>query len=214
MLTAVRNVAAETLGTFLFVFAIITAIANAGALTPFAVGLALMVLVYAFGHISGGHFNPAVSLGALVRGALGLRDFAFYVLGQAIGAALAVALAALVVPRATTAIEVELLPAFIAELVVTFTLVTVVLNVATSRDHPNNSFYGLAIGGTVLVGALAVGPVSGGGFNPAVALGLALNGTFAWSNFWLYLLAPLLGGLLAGLVFRALNPEDRITQEA
>ncbi|WP_125099150.1 MIP/aquaporin family protein [Leucobacter chromiireducens] len=214
MLTVARNVAAETLGTFLFVFAIITAIANAGDLTPFAVGLALMVLVYAFGHISGGHFNPAVSLGALVRGALSARDFVFYVVGQAVGAAVAVAVAALVVPPATEAVQIDLLPAFVAELVVTFTLVTVVLNVATSKDHPNNSFYGLAIGATVLVGALAVGPISGGGFNPAVALGLAINGTFAWSNFWLYLLAPLVGGLLAGLVFRALNADDRITQEA
>ena len=210
MTTVVRNTAAEALGTLLFVFAIITAIANAGELAPFAIGLALMVLVYAFGHISGGHFNPAVSLGALVRGALSARDFACYVVGQAAGAALAVLLAGLVVERPTASAEIELAPAFVAELVVTFLLVTVVLNTATSRNHPGNSFYGLAIGGTVLVGALAVGPVSGGGFNPAVALGLAINGTFAWGSMWLYALAPLLGGLLAGLVFRALNPQDRI----
>jgi aquaporin Z len=84
-----------------------------------------------------------------------------------------------------------------------------VLNVATSKDHPNNSFYGLAIGFTVLVGAFAVGGISGGVFNPAVFVGTAIVGMFAWSTIWVYFLAQLLAGVLAGLTFRALNPADR-----
>lgn len=204
----VRKVAAEILATLLFVFAILTAVADAGDFAPVAIGIALMVLVYAVGHISGGHLNPAVSLGAWIRGALSAGEFLTYVVGQAIGAILGALLASAIVSLPAEAAQIETLPAFLAELLFTFILVFVVLNVATSQDHPNNSFYGLAIGGTVLVGALAVGSISGGGFNPAVALGLSFAGVFAWSNFWLYLLAPLIGGALAALAFRLLNRDD------
>ena len=85
----------------------------------------------------------------------------------------------------------------------------VVLNVATSKDNDGNSFYGLAIGGTVTAGAIAVGGISGGGFNPAVALGLAVHGEFAWSNMWVYAVAPLVGAALAGIAFRLLNTHDK-----
>jgi aquaporin Z len=203
-----RKATAETLATLLFAFAILAAVADAGEFAPIAIGLALMVLVYAVGHVSGGHLNPAVSLGALIRGAMTPGEFAVYVIGQAIGAILGALLASTVVALPAEAVQLDTLPAFIAELVFTFILVFVVLNVATSKDHPNNSFYGLAIGGTVIVGAFAVGSISGGGFNPAVALGLSVAGVFAWSNFWLYLLAPLVGGALAALVFRLLNKDD------
>jgi aquaporin Z len=84
-----------------------------------------------------------------------------------------------------------------------------VLNVATSKDHPNNSFYGLAIGFTVMVGAFAVGGISGGVFNPAVALGGTAMGLFAWSVFGIYLVVQLVAGAVAGLVFRGLNPDDK-----
>jgi len=87
-------------------------------------------------------------------------------------------------------------------------LAFVVLNVATSKDHPNNSFYGLAIGFTVLAGAVAVGGVSGGAFNPAVAFGASIMGLIAWANIWLYLVGCLAGGAVAGVAFRWLNPDD------
>jgi aquaporin Z len=96
----------------------------------------------------------------------------------------------------------------VAELVFTFALAYVVLNVATSKDHPNNSFYGLAIGFTILVGAVAVGAVSGGAFNPAVGLGLIVAGLAAWSMLWIYVVATVVGGGLAAIVFRYLNPGD------
>ena len=83
------------------------------------------------------------------------------------------------------------------------------LNVATSKDHPNNSFYGLAIGFTVATGAIAVGAISGGVFNPAVAISGATIGLFAWSTLWAYLVAQIIGGTAAGLAFLALNPNDK-----
>lgn len=84
----------------------------------------------------------------------------------------------------------------------------VVLNVATSRGTEGNSFYGMAIGFTVVVGAYAVGPISGGAFNPAVAVGVAAMGLVAWPNLWIFLVGNFAGGAAAALVFRALNPDD------
>jgi aquaporin Z len=98
--------------------------------------------------------------------------------------------------------------ALVAELIFTFILCYVVLNVATSKDHPNNSFYGLAIGFTVLAGAVAVGGVSGGAFNPAVGLAVSIAGPAAWANLWIYLVGCFAGGGLAGVTFRILNPDD------
>ena len=103
---------------------------------------------------------------------------------------------------------IEVGPAFLAEALWTLVLVYVVLNVATSKDHPNNSFYGLAIGSTVFIGAVGVGGISGGGFNPAVALGLTISGQFDVANLWLYIVAPLVGGAIAALAFRLLNSDD------
>jgi aquaporin Z len=102
-----------------------------------------------------------------------------------------------------------LLAAFVVELLFTFALCYVVLNVATSKDHRDNSFYGLAIGFTVVAGAVAVGAISGGAFNPAVSLGAAVMGMFAWPTLWVYLVAQVFAGIAAGVMFLALNPEDR-----
>ena len=111
-------------------------------------------------------------------------------------------------PSALTLSGRTLAAAFVAELLVTFVLAYVVLNVSTSKDHPNNSFYGLAIGFTVLAGAVAVGQVSGGAFNPAVGIGLVVAGLAGWSALLVYVVATLAGGAGAAYVFRALNPRD------
>lgn len=204
----VRNAVAEALATLLFVFAIIGAVNNAGDLTPLAIGFALMVLVYATGHLSGGHLNPAVSLGVWLRGGITAGDFFAYVIAQLVGGALGALIGMAVFPAPEGAVQIDIAPAFIVELVFTFVLVYVVLNAATSKDTEGNSFYGLAIGSTVFVGAATVGSISGGGFNPAVAFGLAISGQFAWANIWLYLLAPLVGGALAAVAFRLFNSHD------
>lgn len=207
-----RNALAEGLATFLFVFEIIAAINNSGDFTPLVIGFTLMVLVFATVHMSGGHVNPAVSFGAYLRGALGLGDLIAYVIAQLIGGALGAVLAGVLFARPAEPLKVEMGPAFLVEALFTFVLVYVVLNTATSKDHTGNSFYGLAIGTTVFIGASTVGGISGGGFNPAVALGLAVGGNFEWSALWMYFLAPLVGAALAALIFGALNREDKLVR--
>lgn len=110
--------------------------------------------------------------------------------------------------RSPQSLQIDTIPAFLVELIFTFILVTVVLNVATSKDNNGNSFYGFAIGATVFVGAITVGSISGGGFNPAVAVSLAITGQFAVANLWIYILAPLVGAALAAIAFRLLNAND------
>ncbi|KJL23252.1 putative glycerol uptake facilitator protein [Microbacterium azadirachtae] len=198
----------EAISTFLFVFSIIGAVNSGSPLTPLAIGLALGVLVYAAGHISGAHLNPAVSFGVLLRGGIGVVDFVAYIVAQFIGGALAALVSFVVWPHAEKATKISVGPAFLVEALFTLVLVWVVLNVATSKDNDNNSFYGLAIGGTVFVGATAVGGISGGGFNPAVALGLSISGQFDWANLWLYIVAPLVGAAVAALLFRVLSSND------
>jgi aquaporin Z len=110
---------------------------------------------------------------------------------------------------AVTALQPATVPSLLAEFLFTFALVYVVLNVATSRDTSGNSFYGLAIGFTVLVGAFSVGNISGGAFNPAVAVGISVMGLSSWANIWIYLLADFVGAVGAAGAFMALNPADR-----
>jgi aquaporin Z len=174
------------------------------------------VMVYAGGHVSGGHYNPAVTLAVLLRRRIGLRDALAYWMVQLGAGVLAALLVRTVIdpvaaakPATLTLSGNSLVAAFVVELLFTAALCYVVLNVATSKSHPNNSFYGLAIGFTVVAGAAAVGTISGGAFNPAVTLGAAVVGMFAWSTLWVYVLAQLIGGIAAGAAFVALNPGDK-----
>jgi len=172
-----------------------------------------MVMVSAGGHISGGHYNPAVTLAALVRGRIGIRDAIPYWIVQCAAGVVAAAVARAVVNPAVvktlTPSGHALAAVAVVELLITFALCYVVLNVATSKDQTGNSFFGLAIGFTVVAGAFAVGGISSGAFNPAVALGAATGGLIAWSTIWVYLVVQLAAGVAAGLVFRALNPTDK-----
>jgi aquaporin Z len=210
---AVRKYAVELIGTFFLMFAVASAALSGSTFTPLAAGATLMVMVYAGGHISGGHYNPAVTMAALVRGRIHLRDAVGYWIAQVVGALVAGAAGrAIVNPAHVATLRLTghaMTAAALAELFITFALCYVVLNVATSRDHPNNGFYGLAIGFTVAAGAFAVGGISGGVFNPAVALGGATAGLFGWSTIWVYLLVELAAGVLAGVTFRTLNPGDK-----
>ncbi|MFK3834988.1 MULTISPECIES: MIP/aquaporin family protein [Microbacterium] len=203
-----RKAVAEALATFLFVLSIIGAVNSGSALTPLAIGFALAVLIFATGHISGAHLNPAVTVGVFVRGGLSVADLIAYIVAQAIGGVLAALVSAVWWAPEKEAMVVQVGPAFLVEAIFTFFLVYVVLNVATAKGTAGNSFYGLAIGGVVFVGATTVGSISGGGFNPAVALGLSVSGHFAWSSLWLYIVAPIVGGALAALAFRLLNSDD------
>ncbi len=156
---------AEFIGTFFLVLTVGCTIIGSGAgmFAPLAIGSALMVMIFAGGHISGGHFNPAVTLGVWLRGKCESKDVAPYMISQVIAAVLA----AFVVKflkggAAVTPIQPATVPALLAEFLFTFALVYVVLNTATAKGTSGNSFYGLAIGFTVLVGAFSVGNISGG----------------------------------------------------
>ena len=209
---AMNKYVTEFIGTFFIVLTIGCTVigAGAGVMAPLAIGSALMVMIFAGGHISGGHYNPAVTLAVFLRGRCPASDVAPYFGAQVAGAVLAALVVKFLKAGAPVlALAPAVLPAAVAEFLFTFALCHVVLNVATAKGTANNSFYGLAIGMTVMTGAFAVGPLSGGAFNPAVAIGASVLGLFAWSNLWIYLLSNLLGGAVAALVFRGLNPKDR-----
>lgn len=202
---------AEFIGTFFFVLTVgCTVIPGApGVIAPLAIGGALMVMVYAGGHISGGHFNPAVTLAVFIRGRCPARDVIPYWVAQ-IAAALAAAFVAMfLVGKGGTPLEIRNIPVvFAAEFLFTFALAYVVLNSATSRETANNSFYGLAIGMTVMVGAFSVGAISGGAFNPAIATGAAAMNLIKVSDVWIHIVADLAGGLVAALAFKFLTPQE------
>jgi aquaporin Z len=206
---------AEFIGTFFLVLTIgCTGIgAGSGVIAPLAIGAALMVMVFAGGHISGAHYNPAVTLGVLIRGKVNGADVVPYMVAQLLGAAIA-AVAVTKFLRAgvaVTPISPNIGPALLAEFLFTFALVYVVLNAATAEGTSGNSFYGLAIGMTVMTGAFAVGDISGGAFNPAVAVGISILGISSWSNLWIYLLANFAAAVVAAVVFNLINPPAQTT---
>jgi aquaporin Z len=204
----------ELIGTFFLVLTIgCTAIFGGdGVIAPLAIGSALMVMIYAGGHLCGAHYNPAVTIGVFVRGKCPSGDVVPYIFAQLIGAALAVFAAKYLFAAKVASITVFTPvtgPAMLAEFLFTFALVYVILNVATAKATSGNSNYGLAIGFTVLVGAFSVGGVSGGAFNPAVAFALCLFGKVSWSCIWLYLVAEFAAAVVAALTFKACNPNDK-----
>jgi aquaporin Z len=212
-----RKYVVELIGTFFLVLTIgCTVVGNLrevkGIIPPLAIGATLMVMIFAGGHISGAHYNPAVTLGVWLRGRCDTQDVLPYAIAQIVGAVLAGAVVIFAL-RGGSPLEPapppNLVNALIAEFLFTFALVYVVLNVATAKATAGNSFYGLAIGMTVMAGAFSVGDISGAAFNPAVAIGAAVIGLISWANLWIYLIANLLAGAAAALVFKYLNPEDK-----
>jgi aquaporin Z len=203
---------AEFIGTFFLVLTVGCTVigAGAGVIAPLAIGAALMVMIFAGGHISGGHYNPAVTLGVLIRGKLKAVDAVPYIVAQILAAAAAAA--AVKFLRAgidVTPMVPKIGPALLAEFLFTFALVYVVLNSATAEGTSGNSFYGLAIGMTVMTGAFAVGDISGGAFNPAVAVGISILGLSSWSNIWIYLAANFGAAVVAATVFKLINPPSQ-----
>jgi aquaporin Z len=207
----------EFIGTFFLVFTIgMTVIApGAGAMAPIAIGAVLLAVIYGGGHISGAHYNPAVTLGLYLRGKCDTKDVLPYLIAQFSAAAVAAAAVKYLKPDNVLADLVRELaqkqpavgPSLLVEFLFTFALVWVILNVATAKGTAGNSFYGQAIAFTVVAGAYAVGGISGGVFNPAVALGVTIMGLSAWSSIWIFLVANLLGGAAAAVVFKMTNED-------
>ncbi|KPI86204.1 aquaporin-like protein [Leptomonas seymouri] len=224
------NFVCEGVGTFVFLLTISLAEMNCGVLSingdshtrnlaPIAEGFMLCVLVFTFGYISGGHFNPAVTLAVVLIRGMRLGEAMSYWVAQVIGAIVGAGLGILIngttrhlpAPHVMQNTPEYIASAFIAEAVFTLFLVTVVLHVAYSQQR-NNHYYGLAIGICLLAAQYAVGGVSGGAFNPAVATGLQLTKFIAAGYatqlmyLWLYWAAPAAGAVGAAFLFQLTHP--------
>jgi aquaporin Z len=207
-----RKLVVEFVGMFMFMFTVGMAtekLTGAGALAPLAIGFVLMVMVFAGGHISGGHYNPAVSTAVLLRGKMTTTEWRAYVVTQLVAAVIAGAIARGIGGHEAATPTAGVGKMFLVELIFTFALAYTVLNVATAKGTEGNSFYGLAIGGIVVVGGFAVGGISGAAFNPAIALGASITGLFQWSHIWIYLIAPPLGAAIAAVVFLYVQPAEK-----
>jgi aquaporin Z len=211
----------EFVGTFFLVLTIGLAVLGGTPMAPLAIGASLMAMVYMGGHVSGGHYNPAVTLAVALRGKLHRRDVAPYMVAQIIGSISAAAVVYVVMGRTFAPAPgpgASASGALLIEILYTTALCLVVLHSATAPQTTGNSFYGLAIGFTVTAAAFAGGPISGGAFNPAVGIGpiltAALLGGGALANLWLYLVGPLVGGVLAAGLYRVQQPAQATPQEA
>lgn len=198
----------EFLGTFFLVFSI----AFSG--NPLAIGFTLAVCIYMGGHISGAHYNPAVSTAVLIRGKMAAKDYLPYIISQLLGAIAATLVFTNISGKTflpAPATDVNLTSALILEFLGTFLLGSVVLAVATSKKLDGNYVYGFAIGLTVTAMALSVGTLTGGAFNPAVGIGPGLAGLFLGgmnlSNIVLYLVGPMLGGIASAFAYKFINQE-------
>lgn len=200
----------EMIGAFFLMFTVASAVllGGEGVIPAISIGFVLMVLVYAGGHVSGGHYNPAVSLAAAIRGALEWKQLLPYWIAQIAGGACAayLALQFAKVPEAACAgcsCQFTIPQLVVGEFLFTFLLCWVVLHVATSKKTEGNSFYGLAIGSVVTVGAFAVGGIlCYGAFNPAVAVGLGLLGSACWCCMGLTVIVNLIAAIAAGIAFK------------
>ena len=201
----------EFIGTFFLVLTVgMTVIApnSSPVIAPLAIGAVLAAMIFAGGHVSGGHYNPAVSFAIFLRKKISFKDLGIYWLAQFLAAAIAgwIVLYLKGAPSQPP-ISIDTLRAFVAEFLFTFALCFVVLNVAVAKATKGNSFYGWAIGITVLAGACAVGAISGGAFNPAVALGISVMNLVEISNLWVFFFANFLGSVVSALVFKAVEHE-------
>ncbi len=182
---------------------------------PIAIGVMLMVMVYMGEHISGAHYNPAVTLAVWIRGKIKAKDVAGYMIFQVLGAFAAALIFYFVQERTfapVPAAGVEIWKSILLELLFTFALCSVFLAVTTTDKLKGNYIYGLAIGLTVLTGAFTIGNITGGIFNPAVALGPqlmdTLEGGTALSKFYIYFIGCFAGGALAAIIYKYLNSNE------
>jgi aquaporin Z len=196
----------EFIGTFFLVLTV----GMTGGENPLAIGAALMVMIYAGGHISGAHYNPAVTVAVLIRGRINMSEAMVYMGSQLAGAVAAAFVIGIYIKHPGEATQpLDTTKALVSEVLGTFALAYVVLNVATAKANAGNSYFGLAIGFTVMAMAFAFGPHSGGAFNPAVAVGASVMKLFAWKNIWIYLAGCFGGAILAAIIFKLNNAEDK-----
>ena len=203
-----QKLIAEFVGTFFLALTICTAAVHGsageeGEYAPFAIAATLMVMIYGVGYITGAHFNPAVTVAIWLRGACEKDDVAPYIAVQIIAGALAALASEMFAKTSVMALEMDTTQALGAEFLYTFALVFVILNVATSEATEGNGYYGAAIALVVLAGALTVGEISGGSFNPAVTGALFVSGVVDVADLWIHLVPQFIAGILAVQAFKA-----------
>jgi len=202
----------ELLGTAILVLTIQVSVTLGSAAAPCAIGAVLITIVFAGGPISGAHYNPAITLAIRLRGKVLTHELAVYWVSQVLGGILGAVLGGVIAGNFSNIGVGEgfsLSQAILAEIVFTFILCFVVLGVATSSKSDGNDYYGLAIGLVVLSGAYTVGPISGGAFNPGVALGLCIaKGFDNFSYVISVVIANLIGGALASGCFYLTAPDQ------
>ena len=203
-----RKYVVEFIGTFFLILSVCSAVYHNpdNNFAPLSIGFALVAIIYAGGHISGAHYNPAVSLAFFIRGKMSLVEmFGYWVVQLMAGVVAALIATNLFEYKATPFVPDNTIAAIFAEIIGTFAMVYVILTVATSPKTENNQYYGIAIGFAVVGMAYAVGPVSGGAFNPAVALGLSVFEKIDWNGLWIYVVGAFAGAILAALIYRLLR---------
>lgn len=207
---------AEAIGTFVLVFAgtgavVVNELSN-GAVThlgiSFVFGSIVAALIYALGHISGAHFNPAVTLAFWTSGFFPAKNVIPYIIAQSVGAIAASSLLRVSCGLvnnlgATLPLNQNWVQSLVLETVLTFILMFVIFGSGLDRRAPIG-FAGLAIGLTVAVEAAFMGPITGASMNPARSLGPALVAQ-VWQHHWLYWVAPIVGAQLAGVTYRYLS---------
>lgn len=201
----------EFIGTFFLVFTVgcTLLLDNPGVIPAIAIGFALMIMVYAGGHISGGHYNPAVSLAASLRGALPFSRLIQYWFSQFGGAYMAAVVIGKLLPYVNNVPNnsFNLINLAIGEFLFTFALCYVVLLSAMTTKTEGNSYFGLAIGSTVTVGAFAVGGICLAAFNPAVAIGVGVLHMAPWSIIGITIMANLIAAIAATGVYGLITNE-------
>ncbi len=200
----------EFIGTFFLMLSICMAIQSGlGQFIPLVVGAVLIAVIYAGGHISSAHYNPAITFVFFMENKCPPKDVVGYCFAQLIAVILAV-LIGTYLSESMEAVNVTQkvllpIPALIAEFLGTFALSFVIMNVAMAKTLEGNGFYGAAIGLIVVGCAYLFGSISGGAFNPAVAIGMAMMGLLNWADLWIFAIANFSGAFLSILAFRFVN---------
>jgi len=205
--TMQQKLTTEFIGTFFLSLTICTAAVygSAGEYAPFGIAATLMVMIYAGGHISGAHYNPAVTVSIYLRGACEKDEVLPYIASQVIAAvSAAIVVESLLFPDAVSPEIADLgTDAIVAELLFTFALAYVILNVATTESTSGNGYFGAAIALVVLAGAITVGSISLASFNPAVTSALIVSGKLALADSWMHFIPQFVGAVLATYVYKS-----------
>ena len=208
----------EFIGTFFLMLTIVLTVNSSMAeFAPIAIGIVLAAMIYAGMPVSGAHYNPAVSLTIWLLGRSKAKDLLWYIISQLLAGVIAAVLGIYLLRlmpdysgiRSTGIID--FIPGSLAEFVGTFALIIVILWVAVAEQTKGNSYYGLAIGLIVVLCSYALGSVSGGAFNPAVALGMTMSGMAPWTNLVMFFAGQILAAIVASNLFHFTNKKSRIS---